>query len=87
MDIKRQFDELIRMREMIESDEFQKFIMKPLYEEIGKLKDAYDCESLRELHAIKGKKQGLKWMIENLKELDIALKNAKHDIETLDKEA
>jgi hypothetical protein len=75
-----EYQELIRMKEMIESTEFQKFIMKPLYEELDFLKNAYDCQSLRELSTVKGKKQGLKWIIERLKQIDTDLKNKKFEI-------
>jgi hypothetical protein len=76
-----EYQELIRMKEMIETDEFQKYIMKPIYEELDKLKNAYDCESLRELHTVKGKKQGIKTIIEILKNIDAELKNKQYEIE------
>jgi hypothetical protein len=79
-ELNQEFNELLSMRQMIETAEFQKFIMQPLLEEIDKLKDAYDCQSLRELSTVKGKKQGLSWLIENLKQIDCDYKNKKREL-------
>lgn len=49
---------------------FQKYFVEPVYREVEKLKDAYDCESLRELATVKGKKQGLTFFIKLLKQID-----------------
>jgi len=73
--------QLNTLKVYIESQEFQNFIMKPLFAELDKQKNAYDCESLRELSTVKGKKQGLMSMIKLLKEVDREIKNTKLDIE------
>lgn len=73
--------ELYNLKRYIESKEFQEYIMKPLYQEIDELKASYDCESLRELAAIKGKKQGLHYLIKRLKIIDTEIKNLKFEIE------
>jgi hypothetical protein len=80
MNLKQQFDELLIVREQIETPEFQKFIMLPLKEEIDNLKNAYDCKTLTELATLKGKKQGLEWLIETLKQIDCDYKNIKNEL-------
>jgi hypothetical protein len=84
MNAKQEFEELLDMRSKIQSPVFQKYIVKPIYEEMDKLKSAYDCDSLRELHTIKGKKQGLKFFIEILKQIDKEYANKLYEIENSD---
>ena len=79
--LKKEAEELLNARIMVESGEFQKFIVKPFKDELNKLKDAYDCESLRELATIKGKKQGLMFLLRTLKKLDTDWKNKNLELE------
>lgn len=76
----QKLERLQELKLYIESETFQENIMKPLYSEIDKQKDAYDCESLRELAQVKGKKQGLNFLIKRLKEIDNEIKNLKYDL-------
>lgn len=78
---KELLEELYNLKNFIESNEFQKFIMKPVFEELDKQKNAYDCESLRELAQVKGKKQGLMFLVKLLKDIEVKIKNEKFDIE------
>jgi len=80
--LKEKLQQLYQLKISIESKGFQEYVMKPLYEELKKLKDAYDCESLRELSTVKGKKQGLKFIIELLKRVDVEIKNTKYELES-----
>jgi len=80
MDTKQEFKELENIKYSIETSEFQKYIIKPLYDELDALKGSYDCESLRELATIKGKKQGLKWLIERLKQINSDYENKKFEL-------
>jgi len=74
-------DHLFVLKSQIESFPFQEFLVKPMKEELEKLKNAYDCESLRELATVKGKKQGLLFLLTTLKNIDLDIKNLKHEIE------
>lgn len=74
-------DHLFVLKSQIESFPFQEFLVKPMKEELEKLKNAYDCESLRELATMKGKKQGLLFLLTTLKNIDLDIKNLKHEIE------
>jgi hypothetical protein len=79
---KELLEELYSLKNFIESSEFQKFIMKPLFEELDKQKNAYECESLKELWKVKGNKDGLMFLIKLLKEVDRKIKNTKLDLES-----
>ena len=72
-------EELIDAKAHIESPTFQKFIVKPIKDEITKMKGAYDCESLRELQTLKGKKQGLMFFMKLLKGIEKDYQNAMYD--------
>jgi len=78
---KEKYDELSVVKHYVESPQFQEYVMKPLFEEIGKLKNAYDCQSLRELSEMKGKKWGLEKMISIFKRIETDLKNLKFDLD------
>jgi len=82
MDSKEKFARLSDLRGYIQSEAFQTFIMKPLYEELDKQKNAYECESLKELWRVKGKKDGLKFLIDTLKRVDLEWSNTKLEIES-----
>lgn len=74
-------DHLFILKAQIESFQFQEFLVKPIDEEMTKLKGAYDCDTLEELATVKGKKQGLMFLRDTLKRIDIDIKNLKHEIE------
>ena len=83
--MQEKLSQLNTLKVYIESPEFQTYIMKPLFAELDKQKVAYDCESLRELATVKGKKQGLMFLIKLLKEIDRDIKNTRIDIENSDR--
>jgi hypothetical protein len=84
MTLKEEYDELWDLKLKIESKGFQKHIMEQLYKEIDKLKVSYDCKSLTELATLKGKAEGLKFLIKLLKKNELDLKNAKYELEKSD---
>ncbi len=81
MNPKQKLDELYAVKRSIESREFQEYAMKPLYGELEKLKEAYDCKTLTELATLKGKKAGLEAMIKIFKQIETDIKNLKFEIE------
>jgi hypothetical protein len=81
--LKAQLNELQGLKSAIESNVFQDKIMKPIFKELDKQKNAYDCESLRELSTIKGKKYGLKFILKTLKSIDQEIKDKIYEIEQL----
>ena len=72
--------ELMDIKAHIESPVFQKFIVEPFKKELDTLKDAYDCDSLREMHTLKGKKQGLMFMFKTLKSIETKYKNSDFEV-------
>lgn len=78
--MQQKLERLQELKMYIESETFQENIIKPLYAEIDKQKNSFECESLRELATIKGKHQGLSWMIKRLKEIDNEIKNLRFDL-------
>lgn len=55
-----ELEELHNAQSMIGSTEFKKYIEEPMRRYRNKQRDAYDCESLKELWFIKGKKEAVK---------------------------
>jgi hypothetical protein len=82
MNLKEEFDDLWDLKIKIESKNFQERLVKPLYAEMESLGKAYDQNSLRELATLKGRRQGLKFFIGLLKQVDIDLKNKKYELES-----
>jgi len=80
--LRKEVDDLYDLKQKIESESFQTYIMKPLYEELDKIKNAYDCESLRELATIKGRKQGITFLLKLLKQTDVDRQNKKYELES-----
>lgn len=80
-EIQTKLDHLFELKAQIESFPFQEYLVKPVLEELDKQKNAYDCESLRELSVVKGKKQGLMFLINTLKNVDQDIKNLKYELE------
>jgi hypothetical protein len=74
-------NELYSLKLKIETKEFQDYIMKPLFAELDRQKNAYDCKTLTELHHIKGKKEGLMFLINLFKSIDTEIKNTKYEME------
>ena len=85
--MKQKLQELYTVKRSIESVEFQTYIMKPLFEELEKLKNAYDCKTLQELSFLKGKKEGLETIIEILKIMEVDIKNTKFEIESSEEDS
>ena len=79
-ELKEELEELINFRSLVQSDEFQKFLMKPLMKELDKVKNAYDCNTLAELKEVKGEKKGLMFVIKTLKQTEAEYQNKKDEI-------
>lgn len=80
-EIQTKLDHLFELKAQIESFPFQEYLVKPIFAELDKQKNAYDCESLRELSVVKGKKQGLEFLIKTLKNIDQDIENLKYELE------
>ncbi len=72
--LRREINDLIEARDVKNSEVFQKYFVQPVYERLDALKAAYDCDTLKELHRLKGEKAGLKFFINLLKSIDENIK-------------
>ena len=81
MTSKEKLELLHELQAHVESKAFQELVMKPLFSELDSLKNAYDCESLRELNTLKGKKQGIVFLLNLLKQNDQERKNIRYRLE------
>ena len=82
--MKEKLNELFSLKLKIESAEFQDYVMKPIFEELNRQKEAYNCQTLKELSYIKGKKEGLLFLINLFKGIDTDIKNLKWEIDNTD---
>lgn len=82
--MQEKLSDLLTLKGYIETKIFQDNVMKPLFAELDKQKDAYDCKTLQELATVKGKKDGLLFLIDLFKTIDNDIKNTKYDIENQD---
>lgn len=76
-EIKLELAELQDFKGMINSDIFKKFILDPMQAQMNDLKSAYDCESLKQLYAVKGKKQGLQVFFNLIENIETKIENKK----------
>jgi hypothetical protein len=81
MDLNDEINEYLEIRQQIESQVFQKFIVEPLRKYQEGLKNAYDCQTLIELATVKGKKAGVDEFFKTLKRIDVEFKNKKNEID------
>ena len=79
--LQQQLEELIWLKEAVEHPAFQRYIAEPMFQELDALKPAYGCDSLKELHYLKGKKEGLETFTRILKNLPTELKNVKFELD------
>lgn len=79
--IARELEELMAAVRMIESDTFQKFIVKPLRDEEDKLKTAFFSDSLKDAWRKGGKKEGIELFFKILKNIHIDEKNKRFDLD------
>lgn len=75
-----ELQELLDLKGIINGDLFKKYISKPIYESLSELKDAYDCETLNELHRTKGEKKGLKTFTDIVENIDTKIENKRSEL-------
>jgi 6-phosphogluconate dehydrogenase len=82
--MQEKLSDLLTLKGYIETKIFQDNVIKPLFAELDKQKNAYDCKTLQELATVKGKKEGLLFLIELFKTIDNDIKNLKYELDTTD---
>lgn len=83
-ELKLELEELNNFKGMVHSDTFQKFILEPMLAEQNDLKSAYDCDSLKQLYTVKGRKQGLEKFFSLIANIDTKIENKHQDIKQLE---
>lgn len=81
--LERELGELIDVKHMVEGELFQKYFATPMRKELKGLKDAYDCDSLKELHEIKGKRWGVNQFFKQVDELETRSRFIRNDLDKL----
>jgi hypothetical protein len=75
------YQQLVDLKGYIETEAFQNFIMKPLYDEMAKVKKLRDLKSWDETCKAKGQEIGLEKLKDILKQVEIDLKNTRTELE------
>lgn len=76
--------EMNAVRGMFSSDEFRKFVTEPLEQEKAILRSAYDCKDMLELATIKGKKEGLDFLLDIIDGIGTRISNKEFELDNLD---
>lgn len=72
--LQKEINELIDARNCKDSEVFQKYFVEPIKKELDGMKYAYSCDTIKELHTLKGKRQGLTFFLKLLKNIDEDIK-------------
>lgn len=83
-ELKLELEALNNLKGMVHSDTFKKFILDPMTAELNGLKSAYDCDSLKQLYTVKGKKQGMETFFSLIENIDTKIENKNQDIKQLE---
>ena len=70
MTLQKEINELEEVKVLKNSSLFQKYFAQPVFDELNGMKSAYSCDTLKELHRLKGKREGLKFFLSLLKSID-----------------
>lgn len=81
MTLRKKLEELYELKRLIESEEFQKYLAKPLREKQSKLKTDFFSDSLKDSWRKGGKYEGIQEFFKILKEIDNDIKNTKYELE------
>ena len=80
-ELEKELAELEEATRMIESKTFQKCFVAPLEAYRKSLKFAYDCDSLKEIHTVKGQHQGVDQFFRVLKGIHQTYKQRREDLD------
>lgn len=82
MNKKQLLAEYFTLKQSVESEEFQKHVMKPLFEELDKIQKLKSYKSWEEVLKAQGKEAGLLKLVEILKANETHIKNLKFDLKS-----
>lgn len=81
--LERELNELADVELFLQNENVQKHFLKPFDDELNELKDAYDCDTLKELHFTKGKKKGLLFLAETEESIHNRIKQIQMELSQL----
>lgn len=79
--LQQELEELINVKNLIESSEFQKFFVAPMREKQNELRVSFFSDSLKDAWRKGGRMEGLKEFFEILKQIDVDYRNKKDEFE------
>lgn len=82
--LKKDIDELAAMKELIQSENFQKYFARPMKEKRDELRTAFFSDSLKSSWRKGGKQEGINEFLELVKQIPIDLKNKIHEAEQIE---
>ena len=82
--LQKEISELMEMKEMIQSELFQKYIAKPMKAERDRLRTAFFSDSLKESWRKGGKQEGIKLFMDIIESIHTDLKNKTYEYDTLE---
>lgn len=81
--LERERSELLEVKQMVESELFQKYFAEKIHKKKKALKSAYDCKNMEELKKTQGKAEGYEEFYKCIQEIDTNLKFVQSDLNKL----
>lgn len=82
MNKREELAELQAIKEMIESDVFKKFLIKPIKEEKDALSVKFFPKDLKDSYRIGGKAEGLQFFVDLLEDIDSVYRNVLYEVKS-----
>jgi len=81
MNTQEKYKQLVDLKQYIETEAFQNFIMKPFYEELAGITKLRDLKNWEDTCKAKGIEIGLEKLRDILKQVEVDLKNTREELE------
>jgi|GEM_PF-2082183 len=82
-ELERKLSELSDVQSFLNNENVKKHFLQPFEYEKDVLKNSYDCDTLKELYFIKGKKKGLFFIDEIIESIENEIGQLRKDIDEL----
>ncbi len=84
MTLKDEVAELMAIKNMVQTEVFQKYFAKPMKEERDKLRTDFFSDDLKESWRKGGKQEGIQFWMSLVEQANVDLKNKLEELETLE---
>ncbi len=84
MTLKQEVEELMAIKNMVQTEVFQKYFAKPMKEERDKLRTDFFSDDLKESWRKGGKQEGIQIWMSLVEQANVDLKNKLEELETLE---